>query len=134
MKAIDNSALLNINTPPVVTAGFVPALTYAYNSGAKTITVTDASAFPAGDGLKMINVKIHDQSGNTLYGSIAAAAGNTGAIDVSTMTLSKDLTITATVATNKGCLSDGVANRINATNNAGSLGSFTVGQFSTAIG
>jgi len=134
MNAIDNSALLNIDKPLVDTTGFAPAMTFAYNAGAKTVTVTDASAFGAGDSFSRINVKIHDEVGNTVLGTISAAAGNTGALDVSGMDLTTDLAITATMNTTKGCMTAGSVRGVNATKTSGSLGKWTVGQFSTATG
>lgn len=82
MTSIDNTGFLaacgNCDCP-----GFIPALTYSYNAGTKALTITDASTFPAGNGIAKITVSATDGKGNTKTGQISTAAGNV-VLDLST--------------------------------------------------
>jgi hypothetical protein len=117
MIAIDNSELKaycrNCNC-----ANVVPALTYAYDAAAKTVTVTSASTIGSPDGLKIIHINVHDQYGNSVYGKIQTISGNV-VISTATLDASKPYSITATLVSNGGCLADGSAKNIGA---AGALG------------
>lgn len=84
--------------------GFAPKLTYEADGTAKTVTVTDASTFGAGDALLAVNVWVYDKNGNEAVGNIAVAAGN-DVIDVSGLDLAL-LDIKATVVSTAGCKTD----------------------------
>ncbi|HAI83883.1 MAG TPA: hypothetical protein DCL43_09460, partial [Chitinophagaceae bacterium] len=92
--------------------GFIPNLTFTYNSTTGVVVVTDASTFPAGDAIKRINVLVHDEFGKSVPGTITVAGGNTGSISVTSLNRTRSLRITATVLTQKECVSDGSANNI----------------------
>lgn len=124
MNPIDNSNLLGYDKNYDYGA-FLPVLNYAYNSGAATVTVTDASTFPAGHALKNINVLIHDKFGGSVSGNIIAAAGNTGAVSVAGLNVTKGLSITAVIITNKGWKADGSIHNIAA---AGTLSYWNKGE------
>lgn len=111
--AIDNSGFIN-SCNNCGTAGFNPAVTYAFVALTKMLTVTDASAFGAGDGLAVINVTATDTKGNVKKGQITAAAGNV-VLDLSSGFLPQyGYNITATVVSNFRVIGDlsvyGVAN------------------------
>lgn len=120
-QVIDNTNLLNMCRDCGL-PGFEPKASYAYNFGAKTVTVTDASVIPAGVALKKVKVKVHDFYGGTAVGEIAAAAGNV-VIDVSGLDLSKQLAIAVTVILDNGGIADGGAYGIGA---AGDIGAWDV--------
>lgn len=107
MYVIDNTNLLQM-CHDCGAVGFIPVLTYAYDAGAETVTVTDASTIPAGDGLNKIKLKVHDYYGGTVTGEIAAALGN-DVIDVSGLDRSKALALSATIITDGGITADGGA-------------------------
>ena len=134
MDAIVNPALLNIDKPLIDVTGFSPVLTFTVDFGDPSINISDGSSFGAGDTLSKVNVKVSDVEGNTVVGHISAAAGNTGDLDISSLVLTDDIVITATIPTVIGCVADGTARNINSGHTSGSLGSWTVGQFSSAIG
>lgn len=122
---------LALNNQPLVTdfakkgcncLGFAPAVNFTYNSSTKVVVATDAGTYPSGDALKRINVLVHDEYGGTKAGTITAAAGNTGSIDVSGLNPAKGLNLTATVVTTSGCDSDGSARKIAA---SGSLSNWS---------
>lgn len=69
MIAIDNSNLVGLGNNCGCN-GFSPAVAYTYNSGAKTVSLTDGSSFGAGDALKTVNVMVFDDFGNKALGSI----------------------------------------------------------------
>lgn len=96
--------------------GFVPALSYTYNSGTGAIVVTDNSVYPAGDGRKMIHISVHDNVNAPIKSSADAGTVN---VDASTLDDSDGLAILATVVTDNGCISDGHAWNIKATGNFG---------------
>lgn len=130
MIAMDNSALIDpttgIGMPPENIALLVPGATFAYNSGAKTMTVTGAATLTAPDTFKNANVQVSDAQGGTVKGSFATATGNTGALDISGLDLTTSLTVKCFMVTNKGVQATGEATYINVTNNAGSLGAWQI--------
>ena len=104
MKAINNSGLLNICNVCGL-SGFTPAASYVYDATAKTIVVTEASTFGAGDGLKIMHIYIHDCDGNSMYYTRTVAATN-HSFDVSAMNPVEGFTITATIVTNLRAMGD----------------------------
>lgn len=110
MQAINNSGLLTVCNVCGL-AGFTPAATYVYDPTAKTIVVTEASTFGAGDGLKIIHISINDAQGNHLYYKLTVA-GTNHSFDVSTMDPVEGFTITATVVTNLRAMGDMSAYRV----------------------
>lgn len=83
MIAIDNSGLLTVCNV-CGAAGFAPAVTYAYDSAAHTITLTDASVFAAADGLAIVQITITDGTGAQLTNKITVTA-TPKVIDVSSL-------------------------------------------------
>ncbi len=108
MKVIDNTASLQYDKLGE-DYGFIAAATFGFVTATKVLTITEASTFPAGDGLKRVNIVVSDKLGNTKVGTITAAAGNT-TIDLDAAT-SLDLTgpvqVQVTITTNKGLVKDG---------------------------
>lgn len=125
MSAIDNSNLINNLCGGCECTGFVPAVTFSYNSGAGTITVTEASTYAAGDARKIANLRVSDKNGTKVAGSISEADGDDAVtIDVSSLDLSEGYRIDATVVSTAGCISDGHAGRIGMLIAAGAIGSW----------
>lgn len=125
MSAIDNSNLINNLCGGCECTGFVPSVTFSYNSGAKTITVTDASTYAAGDDRKIVNLRVSDKNGDKVAGNISQADGDDAVtISVAALDLSEGYRIDATVVTTAGCISDGHAGRIGMLITAGAIGSW----------
>lgn len=128
MNPFDNSNLTGF-CGCTVASGFSPAVSYSLNAGTKVLTVTDASAFPAGDSFKNINLWAIDSKGNEVKGRITAAAGNT-TLNLSTggFDVGNGFTITATVVSTKRRVADlsvrGVGMALQAS--AGSLGNIDI--------
>jgi hypothetical protein len=88
MKALDNTGIKdNLFKRGCNCQGYVPALNFAYDSSAKTVTVTDQTVFPVADFLQRINVLVHDESGNTKAGTIAVTKGGSGYTSAPTVVL-----------------------------------------------
>lgn len=104
IKEIELNAIFpcNCNIP-----GFAPKATYAYDDVAKTVTVTDATTLPAGETLKVIHAKVHDDFGNSAYGHIDALAGNV-AVDVSSLKPENGLILKVTIVSDN-YVADGLA-------------------------
>ena len=115
-QAISNANLLNLSEQGVT--GFAPALTYAV--AGNNVTITDASVIPAGDALKKVHIRLHDQFGGEVR-DVITVTGAPGQKVLSSATLNKSmpLKITATVITNENRVADGTAIDIGA---AGSVG------------
>ncbi|MVT11380.1 hypothetical protein [Chitinophaga tropicalis] len=96
----------------------MPAVSYTYDPVEKEVVVTDGSTYAAGDGLKKVHVKVHDNFGKEVRDTITVT-GAPGAktIDVSTLNASKGLNITATIITNVDFHADGSAFVIQAAGN-----------------
>lgn len=126
MIAIDNSALISntsgLGIPPVDLSLFTAAATWAYNSGAGTITVTSTATATAPDTFEKANVAISDNQGTTVYGVITTVAGNTGAVDVSSLNTSGPMTIQVTMASTLGVQASGQSDYVSAGNASGSIG------------
>ena len=120
MNAINNSGLLN-PIGVIGTGAFAPSGTYAYNSGAATVTVTDTSTYAAGDSLKILHIYITDTDGTVEYKKITAGGGNVVA-DVSELDLSGGFNINCTVVTAFRYIGDMSAFQIGV--NAPTTGSF----------
>ncbi len=121
MKAINNDGILNI-TNRCDCAGFIPSVTYSYDSALDTMTITDASTFPAGDDLAKIRINVTDTHGGDKYSEITAAAGNV-VVDTSGLNANGGLNVRVTVITDDGCdatlATNGIASAIA---NAGDVG------------
>lgn len=130
MIAIDNTKLISYTTgigiPPVNLTLFIPAVTWSYNAGAKTLTTTDAATITGPDTFSKCNVAISDNQGLTVYGAITTATGNTGAVDVSSLNLAGPLTVKVTESSTKGVQCTGQSDFINAGNATGSIGFWEV--------
>lgn len=112
MIAVDNSNLVGLNNT-CSCVGFAPAVAYTYDSGAKTVTLKDNSAFGSGDALKTVNVLVFDEFGNKALASILkggsgytsaptvafSGGGGTGAAATATVTDGK---VTAITISNAG--------------------------------
>ena len=110
---IDNAGIINIGQTAFV-AGFVPSATFAYNAGAHTLTVTDASTYPAGDDLGIMHIKVYDEFGGEKSDKITVGAGNK-AVDVSALDALKGLSVKVTVVTDNGLAATGGAYHIGST-------------------
>jgi hypothetical protein len=113
MVPISNSGILNLNASSCA-VGFTPAATYAYSSGASTMTITDTSSFPAGDDLTIIHVYVNDGFGGVAQDKIEAAAGN---VVVSTAGLNPlcGYSVRVTFVTDNGLVADASAYHIGTT-------------------
>lgn len=78
--------------------GFVPAISYVYDAGAGTITLTNTSTIPSGDTYLKTRYQVHDFFGAEVRGTQTVKA-TANVIDVSTLDRSKPLMIVATILT-----------------------------------
>lgn len=128
MTAIDGSNLNNytngIGIPPVNPLLFLPGATWSYNSGAKTLTTTDATTITSPDTFAKANVSITDRQGKLVAGVITSAAGNTGALSVAGLDLTGPLTVQVTTVSTLGVQNSGIVEFINSSNTSGSIGSW----------
>lgn len=123
MIAIDNSALISpttgIGVPQPNPALFIAGATWTYST---TITVTDTSTITAPDTFAKSNVIISDQSGNSAYGHISAAAGNTGGIVVTGLKSTDYWTIAVTTVSTLGVEYSGVSQFVTVATTSGTIG------------
>ena len=137
MIAIDNEELIDPSTgigmPPVNIELLAEGASFAFNSGASTLKVTDTSVVTMPDTFKNANVSVNDKQGGTVIGNIAASGGDTGDMDVSGLDLTGPLTLKITITTTKGVQADGEAPWVNASNHAGDFGNW-LKNFSTNVG
>lgn len=99
--------------------GFAPKISYAVDATAKTVKVTDATTYGAGDSLLSVIVHVNDKNGKEKQAKIAVGETNV-TLDVSTLDLSS-VDITATIVSNKGCKADLSAYKIGSVALTGSL-------------
>lgn len=104
MINIDNRNILNIGSR-CDCIGFTPTATWAYNSGAKTVTVTDATVFSSGDAFKSANVRVYDKFGSEAYAVIYSAAQIAAALTLKNSTAAT----TAAALTAKNTADDAAA-------------------------
>lgn len=131
----DNSNLKDNLCGGCECTGFTPSVGFVYDSGAGTITVTDNSTYPAGDGRKIVNLRVTDKAGTKVDGNIAEADGDDAVtLDVSGLDLSEGYRIDATVVTTAGCISDGHAGRIGMLITSGNIGSWDKDSITITIG
>lgn len=114
-NAFDNTNLkdgLHLAGTPV--ASFVPAVTFTYglvgDPAELSIVATAAGTIPTGDTFKKAHVRVVDQFGGEVRDTITATGGG-GAktIDVTTLNISKPLTVLVTYITTNGLKADGKA-------------------------
>jgi len=105
MTPIDNSGIVDILARSCA-VGFAPSATYAYDSEAHTVTVTDTSTLPDGDDITIIHVRVIDAFGAIAIGKIEAAEGNV-AVDVSDLDPIDGLSVTVTFVTDNRLTADG---------------------------
>ena len=106
MISIKNTGFLSLFAVTTLN-GFTPSVGYVYNTGAKTITVTDNSTFAGGDGLKLVHIHITDADGSQLYNHITVTGGGGAVVmDVSGLNNIAGFNINCTVITNNGALGD----------------------------
>jgi len=104
MNAIQNTGLLNL-FQAVSFAGFGPSV--AYSLSGTTLTVTDNTTYPGGDGLKILQITITDREGATVYANTTTTgSGGAAAVSVSTLSAAGGFAVKATVVTNNGLLAD----------------------------
>lgn len=127
MTAIDNSGLISnttgIGIPQPNLALFVPGATWTFST---TITVTDTTTITAPDTFAKSNVIISDQHGNSAYGHISAAAGNTGAIVVTGLRATDYWTIQVTTVSTLGVECTGKSEYVNVSTTSGTIGFWEV--------
>lgn len=104
MMPISNSGILNLNASSCA-VGFAPAATYAYNSGANTMTVTDTSSFGAGDDMGACIVYVHDSFGNVNQGRFTAGGGNVAVTTVG-LNAAQGLHVRVTIVTDNRLIAD----------------------------
>lgn len=104
---------------------FSASLAFVYDATAHTIVVTDNSAYPSADSRKNALLVVRDGNGKKVVGNISAADGD-DAVTISTAGLdtSNGLSISATVVSEGGCISDGHISNIGIHISAGNLGSW----------
>lgn len=107
-NAISNANLTTYCAGSCQITGFTPTVTYAYDAGAATVTVTNASTIPAGDTFLKAKVHVYDQFGGEVRGQITVAATPL-VVDVSTLNRSKSLAVKVTVLTTLHIAADGGA-------------------------
>lgn len=104
---------------------FVAAVNWSYVASTGILTLTDASTFPAGDGIGAIIIKVSDNKGHVKEARIAVAAGST-TVDLTTggFILSPEgFNILATASTVARCVTDLSAYGVSGTaNSTGTLG------------
>jgi len=124
MISIDNSALISnttgIGIPPVNLTLFVAGATWTYSGG--NITVTDTSVITGPDTFSKMNITITDNEGVSVFGHISAAAGNTGALSVSTLNAAGPLTIQVTAASTLGVQASGQSSYVTIASTSGTIG------------
>lgn len=115
----DNTNLVNsCNTCDCT--GFVASASFVYDPTGKTMTVTNHSSFGAGDGLKIMNIRVSDRKGNKASGHTSGAS-----IDLSALDLSEGYQLFVTVLSNLGCISDGhVGSQLGTSQTSGNVGSW----------
>lgn len=109
---IDNTNLLQM-CRDCGAVGFVPDVSYVYDAGAATITVTDSSTIPAGDSLVRIRIQVHDAFGGEVRDEIELAGGNQ-VVNIATLDRSKPLAIKVAIYTTNQIAADGGAYGLNA--------------------
>lgn len=125
MGAIDNTNLKTNLCGGCDCSSFVPAVSFAYDSNAKTITVTDSTTYGAGVNRKIVNFYIIDKNDKSVVGNIPHDDGdNAVTVNVASLDLSEGFVIKATVVADNGCISDGHFGKIGMIIAAGSLGSW----------
>lgn len=118
MQAIDNTNLVGYCKANCSITSFLPSASYVYDAVEKEVVVQDGSTYGAGDGLKKVHIKVHDQFGSEVRDTITVTGvGGAKTIDVSTLNTSKSLNITATIITNNDFHADGSAFGIQAAGN-----------------
>jgi hypothetical protein len=128
MIAISNANLISpttgIGIPQPNLALFVPGATWTFSGG--NITVTDTTTITSPDTFDKSNVSISDQHGNSVIGHISAAAGNTGAISVSTLTASDWFSIQITTVSTLGVQCSGVSDYVTVATTSGTIGHWDI--------
>lgn len=104
MGAFDNSNLINDTCGGCDCKGFIASASFVYDPNAHTIAVTDHSTYEAGDGRKMINVRVSDKNGKKAK---SGADASPVTADVSGLDLSEGYQLFVTIVTDNGCISDG---------------------------
>jgi hypothetical protein len=114
-NAFDNSGLkdkLHLEGTPV--AAFTPSVTFTYglvgDPAELSIVATAGGTIPSGDTFKKCHLRVVDQFGGEVRDTITATGGG-GAktIDVTTLNISKPLSVLATFITTNGLVADGKA-------------------------
>lgn len=122
-NAFDNSNLVDSLCGGCNCTGFSAAVSFVYDSGAKTIVFTDGTTYPNGANRKIVNLRVTDKNCKTVDGNIAANDGDDAVtVSVASLDASEGLELRATVVSDDGCISDGHFGRIGMTLSAsGSL-------------
>ena len=104
VQAIDNSNLVGYCNDCGVN-GFTPDVDYAYDAAEKVVEVTDDSTIPSGDTFKKTHVRVMDDFGGEVRGTIDKISGGEGYTSAPTVKLvgggGTGATATATVAGGK---------------------------------
>jgi hypothetical protein len=115
VNAIDNSNLKNYRDDQGTT-GFTPDVSYAYDAEAKTVDFTDESEYPTGVALKEVAVRVFDNFGGEVRGTLLPVEGSGDdevSVDVSDLNPAEGLSVSATViADDNKLVADGSAKNI----------------------
>lgn len=118
MKAFSNDNIKDNLCGGCDCTGFVPAITYAYSGS--TVTVTDATAYPAGTERAIVHIAIFDEAGGKAVGTITGDDGDDAqAVSVAELDPSEGLDMLVTIVSTGNCVSDGHASNLGATGSAG---------------
>lgn len=116
MQTIDQSGAINYTVKPI---NFIALVAWSISSN--TLTITDNTSYPSGDGRDSLNITIWDSKGAKVEKHIPTAGGNSGTIDVSSLDKANGLVGIATLSSQKGIHKDGTAFGINTVATAGSF-------------
>lgn len=104
VQAIDNSNLVGYCNDCGV-KGFTPKVDYTYDAANKLVEVTDNSTIPSGDTFKKTHVRVMDDFGGEVRGTIDKISGGEGYTEAPTVELigggGEGATATATVSGGK---------------------------------
>lgn len=118
MKAFSTENIIDNLCGGCECTGFVPSITYA-KSGS-TVTVTDATTYPAGAARSIVHIAIYDKAGKKALGNIASDDGDDAvAVSIAELDTAEGIDMLVTVVSDDGCVSDGHASNLQAEGSAG---------------
>lgn len=112
MRAIDNSAVLDLYYNSCSNGELEPAVDYAYDADGATLQVNDTSAYGA-YARKRVNIYATDVNGDTVTDSMSSGV-STKTLDVSSLDPSEGFNLRVTVVSSSGDIADLSAYKIGA--------------------